>query len=95
MKFLLDLVRGIGGEPEIIRTSGAFGLVAFVLSVIGFTIWHMAAGKDFDVIAYCASFSGGLVAIYGAVAGAVALKDRNVATAKATEAQATAEAANA
>lgn len=83
---ILGAIKGVGGEPEIIRTSGAFGLVAYVLSTIAFTGWNMSRGEQFDVTAFCLAFSGGLVAIYGAIAGAVALKDRNVATARATQA---------
>lgn len=83
---LANILRGIGGEPEIIRTGGVFGLVAYVLSTIAFTGWNMGRGEHFDVTAFCLAFSGGMVAIYGAIAGAVALKDRNVAQAKATQA---------
>lgn len=82
-----NILKGIGGEPEIIRTSGIFTLVAYVLSVVGFTWWMLHRGEKFDVVAYCAAFSGGAVVIFGAIAGGVALKDRNVASAKVTEAQ--------
>lgn len=85
---LANMLRGIGGEPEIIRTLGAFGVLGYVIGGIGFQAWNMARGVPFDVVAFCTAFPAGLAVAIGAAAGAVALKDRGVATAKATEAQA-------
>lgn len=84
---LFSIIKGVGGEPEIIRTSGAFGLIAYVASVIWFQAWNIGNGHPFDVTAFCLAFSGGLVAIYGSIAGAAALKDKYVTAAKATQAQ--------
>lgn len=85
---ILHMLRGIGGEPEIIRTVGAFGVVAYVIGGLVFQGWNMVAGRPFDVVAFCAAYPAGLAAAVGAVAGSVALKDKGVASAKATQAQA-------
>lgn len=73
---------GINGQPELIRTSGALGLVCFVFSVIGFQAWALCAGDHFDVVAFCAAFSGGLAVVYTSISASTALKDRQGATAK-------------
>lgn len=86
-----NILRGIGGEPELVRTIGAFGVVGYVVGALGFQAWNMGRGVPFDIIAFCTAFPAGLAAALAAVAGAVAIKDRNVATAKATEAQTAAE----
>ena len=85
---LSNMLKGIGGEPELIRTMGAVGVGAYIIGGIGFQAWNMARGVPFDVVAFCTAFPGGLGVAIGAAAGAVALKDRNVASAKVTEAQA-------
>lgn len=82
---LSNALRGIGGEFEINRVVGAFGGVAYVIGAHGFIAWHIARGGQFDLISYCAAFPGGLGVVVGAIAGAVAIKDRNVASAKVTE----------
>lgn len=80
---ILNALKGTGGEFEINRVMGAAGTTAY----IGGTHAFLAFNPDkFDLIAYCAAFPGGLGVCVGAIAGAVAVKDRNVASAKATEA---------
>ena len=74
--------KGLSGEFELLRVCGAFCILLFALCVPGFEIWHMAKGNAFDVVAFCAAYSASLVAVFGGVAGAVAVKDRNVATSK-------------
>lgn len=83
---LFSIIEGIGGQPEINRTIGAFGAVSFILSAIGFEAWNMGEGRPFDVVAFCTAFPAGLSAVVLAVGGAVAIKDRGVATARATDA---------
>jgi hypothetical protein len=85
VKGFSHILKGLGGEYELLRTCGAFGIVVYILSAVAFQGWNMLRGHDFDVTAYCLAFSGGLVAAVGGVAGAVAVKDRNVATARATD----------
>lgn len=77
------ILRGINGEFELQRTLGAAGVVSFILGAHGFTAWSMARGATFDLAIYCTAFPAGLAAVLGASAGAIALKDRQVAKAKA------------
>lgn len=80
---ILAALRGIGGEYEVQRVLGAIGTLTYTVSVPIF----VAAGviKDVSVTEFCLAYPGGLAACIGATAGAIALKDRNVATAKAIE----------
>ena len=88
MKFssILGVINGIGGEPEINRTIGAVGALAFVFSAIAFEAWNMIKGHPFDVVAFCTAFPAGLSAVVLAVGQAVKIKDQGVATARATDA---------
>ena len=85
---LSNMLKGIGGEPEVIRTLGAIGVLAYIMGGLGFQTWSMIQGHEFDIVAFCTAFPGGLGVAIGAAAGAVALKDRSVASARVTEAQA-------
>lgn len=82
MKGLSHALRGIGGEYEAIRVLGALGILAYIVCANAFVAWHMRNGHPFDVTAYCIAFPSGLGAAIAAVAGSVAIKDRNVASAK-------------
>lgn len=84
---LTQALKGIGGEFEINRLVGAVGGFAYILGVHVFVTWNMAVGREFDLTEYCIAFPGGLAVVVGSIAGAVAIKDRNVATAKKTEAE--------
>ena len=79
---LTSALRGIGGEFEINRVCGAFGTLAYIIGAHAFVGWNMAKGQPFSLTEYCLAFPGGLAVCVGAIAGAVAVKDRNVATAK-------------
>lgn len=82
---ILNILRGIGGEFEIIRTLGAFGVVVYIVSVPVFTGFMVfGQGKDFDLIAFCAAYPTGLGVAIGAIAGSNAIKDRNIAVAQVT-----------
>lgn len=71
------------GEYEINRVIGAIGSMAYIIGTHAFVGWDVfVRGREFDVTAYCLAFPGGLGVCVGAIAGAVALKDRGVATAK-------------
>jgi len=76
-----NILRGIGGEFEINRVVGAFGAATYVICANAFVAWDMARGVHFNVTEYCLAFPGGLAVAVGAIAGAVAIKDRNVAAA--------------
>jgi hypothetical protein len=80
-----NLLKGIGGEYEINRVVGAIGSASYVICANAFVAWNMAEGHPFDVTAYCLAFPSGLGVAVGAIAGAVAIKDRNVAVAKVTQ----------
>lgn len=90
MSGLSNALKGIGGEFELNRVVGACGGVAYIVGAHCFVAWHMVRGGAFDLIAYCAAFPAGLGVVVGAIAGAVAIKDRNVAAAKRTEKEAVA-----
>jgi len=79
---LSSVIRGVNGEPEIIRAAGAFGVFCYVIGALVFQGWALIKGDHFDIVAFCAAFPGGLAVAYGSIAGAAALKDRQVATAK-------------
>lgn len=81
---ILNALRGIGGEFEVQRVLGAFGTVTYTVAAPIF----VAVGKfgSVSVTEFCLAFPSGLAACIAASAGAIALKDRQVATAKATEA---------
>lgn len=79
---ILNAVKGISGEFEINRLIGGIGSAVYVVCGNAFVAWDMFEGHPFDITAYCLAFPTGLAAAVGATAGAVALKDRNVATAR-------------
>jgi hypothetical protein len=81
-----DALKGINGGYEINRLIGAIGGFIYVLGAhvfVGYEVFWRGVG--FDITAYCLAFPGGLAVIVGGTAGAVALKDRNVATARVVE----------
>lgn len=76
-------LKGIGGQYELNRLVGAFGGIAYIVGAVGLTAFDVIQrGRQFDIIAFCAAFPAGLAVVVGAIAGAVAWKDRGVATAK-------------
>ncbi len=83
MNRLSMMLRGIGGEYEINRVVGAAGALTYIVTAAGLTIFEVVLrGRPFDLSAFCTYFPAGLAIAVGAIAGAVALKDRNVAKAK-------------
>lgn len=82
---ILNALRGIGGDFELNRLVGAFGGTVYIIGANSFVAWSLHKGQAFDVTAYCLAFPGGLGVVVGAIAGAVAVKDRNVAIAKVTQ----------
>lgn len=83
---ILDALKGVGNQFEINRVVGAVGSLAYIVGANAFVAWGMYRGAAFDVTAYCLAFPSGLGVAVGAIAGAVAIKDRGVAAAKATQA---------
>lgn len=82
MSGLSNILRGTGGDLEINRTVGAVGATAYILGANAFVAWDMFRGAHFDITAYCLAFPGGLAVAVGSIAGAVAWKDKGVASAK-------------
>lgn len=81
-----NALKGIGGEYEINRVVGAIGGVAYVLTSCGLVAWDVIVkAREFDILAFCAAFPAGLGVAVGAIAGAVAWKDKGVASAKVIE----------
>lgn len=78
---IFDILKGIGGEFEINRVLGAAGVGTYIIAAPAFQLSEMLRGGHFDVVAFCAAYPTGLGVAIGALAGAVSLKDRNVATA--------------
>lgn len=82
-----NMLRGISGEFEINRVIGAFGAFSYIATANGMVIYErLWCSVKFDLSTYCLVFPTGLAACVGAIAGAVAVKDRNVAKAAATQA---------
>lgn len=80
---LTDSLKGITGNYEINRVVGAVGAVAYILCSNLFVAWDiLIRHHEFDLVAYCTAFPGGLAITVTAIAGAVSLKDRNTATAQ-------------
>ena len=85
---LTDILKNPGGSFEINRVVGALGSLSYIVGANGFTAYEVFVRmQPFDLTAYCLSFPTGLGVAVGSIAGAVALKDRNVAVARATNAQ--------
>ena len=93
---ITEALKGATGQFEINRLIGAFGAAAYVIGANAFVWWNVVhLGHAFNVTEYCLAFPTGLGVAVGSIAGAVAIKDRNVATARLTSARAdTADAAN-
>lgn len=79
---LSNALKGIGGEYEIQRILGALGTVTYILTAPAL-LWARIIEASFE--AFCLAYPAGLAACIGATAGAIALKDRGVATAKVIE----------
>lgn len=78
-----SILKTATGEFEINRVVGAFGSLAYIVGTHVFMAYDVfIKDRPFDVTAYCLAFPGGLAVAVGAIAGAVTLKDRGVATAK-------------
>ena len=76
---ILNALKGIGGEFEVQRILGAFGSVVFIVSAPAL-VWAGKITASFD--SFCLAYPAGIAACIGATAGAIALKDRQVAKAK-------------
>ncbi|RSY83104.1 hypothetical protein DAH66_12610 [Sphingomonas koreensis] len=71
------------GGYDVNRFVGLVGGLTYIVGAHVFVGWELILGRGFDLATYCLAFPGGLAFVAGGTAGAVALKDRNVAKAKA------------
>lgn len=85
MKGFSEILRGINGTIELNRLSLFLAAVGYIFGSLAFQGWSIWNGAEFDVTAFCLSFGGGFAALIGGGAGAVAIKDRNVAASKVIE----------
>lgn len=85
---ILNALKSSSGDFEINRVVGAAGAATYIIAAPAFEAWSIAQGHAYDLVAFCAAYPGGLGVAIGAIAGAVSLKDRNVAAARVTTAQA-------
>ena len=83
---ITNALKGIGGEYEINRVVGAIGGLAYIVTGCALAAYDVIVrGREFDIVAFCAAFPAGLGVAVGAIAGAVAWKDKAVASAKVIE----------
>lgn len=87
---ILNALKGIGGEFEVQRVLGAVGTLTYTFTAPAL-VWFGKVTVSFD--SFCLAYPAGLGACILTTAGAIALKDRQVAQAKVTTAQADAAAA--
>jgi hypothetical protein len=80
---ILNALKGIGGEYEVQRVLGALGTVTYSLTAPIFVAVDVI--KDVSLTEFSLAYPAGLAACITATAGAIALKDRSVASAKVTE----------
>lgn len=75
--------KGSGGDYEVARFVGGVGVLAYIVTVPALVAFEVIVrGREFDVVAFCAAYPAGLGVAIGALAAAVAIKDRQVAKAK-------------
>lgn len=83
MNGILNALKGIGGEFEIQRVLGGIGTVVYVFAAPIFVAFGTI--KEVSLTEFSLAYPAGLAACIGATAGAIALKDRSVASAKVIE----------
>jgi len=77
---ILNALKGMSGEFEVQRILGAFGSITYIVTAPAL-VW---AGKvTASLESFCIAYPAGLGVCIGATAGAIALKDRQVAKAAA------------
>ena len=77
---ILEALKGINGHYEVQRILGALGTLTYITCVPAFVWSGLIAGVT--VTEFCLAYPAGLGACVGATAGAIAIKDRNVAKAR-------------
>lgn len=77
---ILNALKGVTGGYEIQRVLGATGTLVYIVTAPAL-VWARIVAVSFE--GFCLAFPAGLAACVGATAGAIALKDRQLAKAKA------------
>jgi len=77
---ILDALKGVSGGYEIQRVLGATGTLVYIVTAPAL-VWARIVAVSFE--GFCLAYPAGLAACVGATAGAIALKDRQLAKAKA------------
>ena len=84
---ITSMLKGATGDYEVNRVVGALGATFYILCANGFEAYEVVLQHaTFDLTAYCIAFPTGLGVAIASIAGAVSLKDRNVAKAAQTQA---------
>jgi predicted permease len=81
---ILNALKGIGGEYEVQRVLGAFGTIVFTVSVPALVATKVI---EASLEGLCLAYPAGIASLIATTAGAIALKDRQVAKAKAEKGQ--------
>ena len=76
---ILNALKGISGEFEVQRILGAVGTLVYVFTAPAL-VWAGKVTATLD--SFCTTYPIGLGVCIGATAGAIAIKDRNVAKAQ-------------
>ena len=79
---ILNALKGINGDFEVQRVLGAFGTVVFTVSV---PVLVATGVIQASLEGFCLAYPAGIASLVATTAGAIALKDRQVAKAKAEE----------
>ena len=81
---ILNALKGVQNEPELNRILGGIGVLVYTFSVPLFVLWGVNHGHPFDLTTFCTLYPAGFGVMMASVAGAIAVKDRNVAAARTT-----------
>lgn len=83
-----NILRGVGGEPEIGRVLLVVGVAATIIVPPIYLLIDMAHnGWHFDITAFCVAYPAGIVALVGGGVLAIASKEKSVAQARSIVAQ--------
>jgi predicted aspartyl protease len=77
---ILGIFKKADGEYEVNRTVGAIGGLVYIFAGPALVLANII--KNVSFTEFCIAYPGGLGVVVSSIAGAVAVKDRNVATAK-------------
>lgn len=80
-----NALRNVNGEVEIGRLTLFLASLAAIISPVAFQAWSMwKHDAQFDVVAWCAAYPGGLAMLMTAGVLSIGRKDKNVEDARTT-----------